>query len=267
MSIQAVAWVLSQPPEDLPVIPRAIMFALANHADHTDGHCWPAIETIAKEAGVGERTVSRYLAALARNGFIDKRQKNAKGQFRSNDYWILFDRKPAKWSFFEAKDEGTEEPHATEADGSEAPDCETRTPLEADGRTPLEADAYKERTVRSEPSDPEQVDSTRATTPVAAEPPPPEPTKPPPPQPSRFDPQARQREQQRLKAADEARKPKRYPVIRGTPAWNAWVAHGHSDSLHATIVMPDGRRDRGWMFPTLWPPRKAEATGPPEAAE
>lgn len=251
MSIQAVAWVLSQPVEDLPVIPRAIMFALANHADHTDGHCWPAIETIAKEAGVGERTVSRYLGALVRNGFIDKRQKNTKGHFRANDYWILFDRQPAKWGFFEPKDDDPD-PHAREADGSEDGLHETRTPLEADGRTPLVADAIDEPSDSNHQS-PGVVEGPTIEPPASA------------PAPNGFDPNARQRQQDRLNAADEARRPKHFPVIRGTPAWHAWVKAGHAGDLYATIEV-NGRKDWGWYFPTLWPGRPMSETGPPATA-
>src|SRR5262249_4583791 len=102
MSIQAVAWVLAQSGEDLPGTARLVLIALANHADHTSGHCWPSIETIAKEAGCGDRTASRYLGALRRNGFIEVRQTQRKnGKFRSNDYWIVFERKPAPWQYYD----------------------------------------------------------------------------------------------------------------------------------------------------------------------
>ncbi len=133
MSIQAVAWVLSQKGEDLPGTARLVMIALANHADHTSGHCWPSIETISREAGCGERTASRYLGALRRNGWLDVRStQRASGKFRSNDYWILFDHKPVPWRYYDKETEESDNeetvadvPHANLADGH------SETPLQA----------------------------------------------------------------------------------------------------------------------------------------
>lgn len=51
MSIQAVAWVLSQKGEDLPGTARLVLISLAHHANHESGHCFPSAELIAKEAG------------------------------------------------------------------------------------------------------------------------------------------------------------------------------------------------------------------------
>lgn len=75
MSIQAVSWVLSIPGTDLPGAPRLAMIALANHADHTDGYCWPSMKTIAAEAGLGLRTVKRVIPQLVDNGFIEVRKR------------------------------------------------------------------------------------------------------------------------------------------------------------------------------------------------
>ena len=42
-------------------------------------------------------------------------------------------------------------------------------------------------------------------------------------------------------------------VVKGTPAWGAWIARGHKPGLDYATA-PDGRKRGGWYFPTLWPP-------------
>lgn len=235
MSIQAVAWVLSQPGEDLPGTARLVMISLANHADHKSGHCWPSYETIAKEAGCHERTVGRYLGALRRNGFIDLRQTVRKdGKFRSNDYWILFDRKPGQWRYYDREpassdDENTvaDLPQDNLADGQ----IETTLHEESDGPSATGVRPH----IELEPS------VSEPSAPVG------------------FDAQARADEQAKLQAAEEARRRKRLPVIEGSDPWNSWVRHGHPRTLVGIIEL-NGKRHRGWYFPTLYPPK---ATGPP----
>jgi hypothetical protein len=93
MSIQAVAWVLDTPVEDLPPIPCMMMIALANHADHTDGRCWPSIATIAAESGYCTRTIDRYIPKLEFNGFVEATQRRGKsGRQRTSNYRLLMDR-------------------------------------------------------------------------------------------------------------------------------------------------------------------------------
>jgi GntR family transcriptional regulator len=240
MSIQAVSWVLQQSGEDLPGTARLVMIALANHADHTSGHCWPSIETIAKESGCGERTVSRYIAALVRNGFIEKQQtmKNG-GNFRSNDYWLLFDRPSAKWDFFEGKEEPAE-PLSTLV-------SEEASAILADDRPPRDGGRYIEEPSTSEPL--VETDPTEAVRPIraaaAAV------TK----APKNFSKTKRDTELDKLKAAEEARKAQPIPVIQGSAPWQAWVAKGHPSDLTCKISV-NGRIDRGWCFPSLYPPRE-----------
>jgi Helix-turn-helix domain len=250
MSIQAVAWVLSQKGEDLPGTARLVMIALANHADHTSGHCWPSYETIAKEAGCHERTVGRYLGALRRNGFIDMRQTLRKdGKFRSNDYWLLFDRKSAPWQYYDQRI-GNEEPEESVADLSQDNltdgQCETALHEESDGPSDTGVPPH----IMLEPSESEPSAEPPATmSRVGLNLP----------WPKEFVASARAEQKAKLQAAEEAKKPKRIPVIQGTRPWKAWIEHGHPPTLVGTIEV-DGRRDRGWYFPTLYPPK---ATGPP----
>lgn len=250
MSIQAVAWVLAQSGEDLPGTGRLVMIALANHADHTSGHCWPSMKTIANEAGCGERTASRYLSALKRNGFIDIRQSQRKrGQFRSNDYWIVFDRKPAPWQWFGKNESELEqsvqedEPYANLADGHDEEESADRTPLLADGPS---ATVGVRQEVMLEPSESEPSGATTPPTDLAA--------------PIGFEAAARFEEQARLEAAEDARKPKSVFVHQGTRAWLAWQkTRPRGYPCHQFTI--EGKLCFGWHFPTLFPP---SATGPPE---
>jgi hypothetical protein len=59
---------------------------------------------------------------------------------------------------------------------------------------------------------------------------------------------------ERLKAADEARKPKRVPVLEGSDPWKYWIKAGHPPTL-TTFVEHKGKRYRGWYFPDLYPPK------------
>jgi hypothetical protein len=244
MSIQAVAWALEQ--EFSYTTPKGrqtsahgaklVLISLANHADHTSGHCWPSSETIARESSCNVRSVYRLIAALERNGFIDvKRVRGGSGKQRSNNYWIRFDRTPALWQFFEEEEDDQSDTVSRDFEEENAPESATVSPGQSDiGVT------------RYNTLEPSVVEPSAREAPA-----------PPPPVPVRFDKRKREAEQQQ--AADEARRPQRIPVIRGSKPWDAWVAHGHPSDLHGTIEI-NGRTDRGWYFETLFP----VATGPPD---
>lgn len=53
--------------KDLPIVPREVLRAIADRAD-ADGLAWPALGTIAQEAGTTVPTVRRSLARLERDG-------------------------------------------------------------------------------------------------------------------------------------------------------------------------------------------------------
>jgi hypothetical protein len=267
VSIQAVAWALEQdfsyttPKGHVRCCHAAklVLLSLANHADHVSGHCWPSAETIAREASCVVHSVYRLVAALERNGFIDiKKVKGPDGKQRSNNYWVRFDRKAAPWQFFkddEPDDDspqkpGDSEPGDTKSPGGNAATNDANPPSsesESGSESPGPSDIEVTRHIMLEPSELEPSVATAPTPPVSA--------------PQRFDATARTDEQARLQAAEEARKPKAFPVIQGSAPWDAWVKHGHPNDLTGNIDV-NGRLDRGWYFPTLWPPKE---TGPPAA--
>jgi hypothetical protein len=253
MSIQAVAWALEQDfsyttPKGRQTSAhgaKLVLISLANHADHTSGHCWPSSETIARESSCNVRSVYRLIAALERNGFIDvKRVRGGSGKQRSNNYWIRFDRTASSWQFFEDEDDDQSDTVSCDSDQQSdtvSRDTETESTTESPGQSDIGVTPYN----TLEPSAVEP-SAREAPAPPAA-----------PAVPVRFDKRRREAEQQQ--AADEARRPQRIPVIRGSKPWNAWVAHGHPSDLHGTIEI-NGRTDRGWYFETLFP----VATGPPD---
>jgi hypothetical protein len=251
MSLQAIAWVIEQ---DIPSRAKQVLFALANRADHETGHCWPSIETIMRESSCSRRGVFNFLGALERNGFLEiKRVLGKDGRTRSNEYWILFDRQPAKWTHSGNKvelDEDDEENNSPPPDNPETSALCAPSP-EPDPKPLCAPPSSSVCTPVYEPSDsnrqsPEQVEGRR----LKSQPP------------KVFSSNKRSREFAALQAADEAKRRQHIPVIQGSEPWNAWVKHGHSPGLVGTIEV-NGRRDRGWYFPTLYPPKE---TGPPDTA-
>jgi hypothetical protein len=242
MSIQAVAWALEQDfsyttPKGRQTSAhgaKLVLISLANHADHTSGHCWPSAPTIARESSCSVRSVYRLVAALERNGFIDvKRVKGSDNKQRSNNYWIRFDRPPASWQFF---------PEDEKDDDSDTVSPDTETP------------EHEESGLESATVSPGQHDIGVTRQESLLEPSVIEPSAP-----TGFQPTARANEQAKLQAAEEARKPKRVPVVVGTLPWVAWCNYGHSPTLIGNVLF-DGKPRRGWYFPTLFPPK---STGPP----
>lgn len=261
MSAQAMGWALDQ---EIPKGPKLVLVGLSNHADHTTGYCWPSTDTLMREASCSRAAVFVYLAALKRNGYVMSRQtRAATGRGRANDYWILMDREDAPWvnvkrAGDEEKEILSDEPEETTEEQS--PDsglCENAglSPESGPGIVQdLDSPLYVREPSESKPS--EQVES------------PAEPLPPPGANelrtaknkiPSSFDRSKRQAEQDRIAAADKARKPQRLFVFEGSDPWKSHVRNGHPPTLK-TWGEINGKRCQGWYFPTLYPPK---STGPP----
>ena len=251
MSIQALAWVFEQ---DIPSRAKNVLFALANHADHVTGHCFPSVATIMKEASCSRGGVFNFISLLRRNGFVDVRPRlRDDGGKRSSDYWLLFDRQPAGWisKFVEIEENSIEDYETDEIDGGGPHRGLVENSLETPPCVPGESAPW---TSIIEPSDsnrqsPESIDG-RALKAKA---------------PQEFSFKARAIEQAKLQAAEEARKPKRIPVIEGSEPWKAWLRAGHPPTL-VGIVEVNGKRHRGWSFDAekcqgLYP--RKQSTGPP----
>lgn len=74
----------------LPAPTRSVYMAICDRADN-DGVCWPSYNTIAKDAGVTEKTARTHVANLVELGFLgkEKRMKKGKKENDSNVYTVL----------------------------------------------------------------------------------------------------------------------------------------------------------------------------------
>lgn len=265
MSIQAVAWALEQ---DLPARPKLVLVSIANHADHRTGYCWLRTETIAEEASCSPRGVFNFIGDLIRNGYIRKAPKRGDdGKQRANDYWILFDRAPEKWTSDRSAGREADAEDITDADVSEADPPQDVVPPDAPGAggedapptapEPVEMHAgavgpHAPACSHTDSAEPSKTNPKSAREGFGA--PPRSYRPPPPPQPVA----------QGAIIGTNAR----IFVIKGTRAWDAWMAERLRTrgmaSAPTTRHVVDGRSREGWFFPTLFPP---DATGPPKATE
>lgn len=274
MSIQAVAWALEQ---KIPAGPKLVLVALANHADHSTGLCWPSTALVAHEASCSVRAVYRFVADLTRNGYVMVQKKRGRdGKQRSNNYWLLFDRAEAEWSAVPAS-------HAQDAGESDTDNQEivesgvhvdepgdTLSPGENDPAEPPENAMTPG--VKDEPGDTESPgpsDSGVTRQESSLEPSELEPSRRAPLRagavPHGYDARARPTATASAAAEEARRKAKPVFVIEGTRAWDAWTAErqqrtGMRSSYPVTTAVIDGKARRGWWFPTLFPPSPTRLT-------
>lgn len=269
MSIQAVGWVLEQ--TALPQGPKLVLVAIANHADHTTGHCFLRAETIALEASCRPRSVWRYVGALIRNGYLRRQTKRSPdGKQRANDYWMLFPPTPPEWDWGAkgpdddqnggdpGPDDGGNEsgtglgqqeptsqelvqPYANLAHGETA-EIPPNIPSESHGPCAIGVT----RKSLEEPSESKPKDSKCEPPQFAA---PPRSYRPPPPEP--------------VAAQTDAEKGQRQFVIEGTEAWKAWLTHKRVHSMPTTSAVVNGKTRVGWYFPSLFPPKAPVETKRP----
>lgn len=243
MSIQAVAWVLDQHPDNLPGKAKLVLVSIANHADHTNGFCWLSLETISHESSMPVRSLYRYIGALVRNGYLRKQlRKGEDGKQRATDYWIMFDRAPHAWDWGakgdtdeDAEAQDVVEPSATVADGEITAD-EMESAAVADGPSAIGGSRYIAEPSESNPSYEEEAPAFDPSAP-------PRRYRPPPVEPM---------------GAIVDPKGKQIFVILGTRAWDAWCkrkkAERGSEWNLTTTATVNGKVRRGWYFPSLFPP-------------
>jgi len=260
MSIQAVGWVLDQ--NGLPPSAKLVLVAIANHADHTDGYCWLRAETIGRESSCTTRNVHRIVAALVRNGYLRKApRKGGDGKQRANDYWILFDRPAAEWSWFKADErDQTDEDETQDVVVADLPqdttlqDEGTEGFVESSGPSDTTSPNRVTPGIRHidkpsfEPSKTKEIKKEidgglKEARPRTYRPPP----------------------QQVVGDETSKESSKQVFVVKGTPAWQAWCKwrgrQGKVPSWPVIIGRGEHAGKSGWFFPKLFPP---SATGPPE---
>lgn len=255
MSLHAVSWALRQ--KNIPPVAKFVLVALCERADGDTGQCWPGLEAVAKAVSLSRRSVHSYIGALVRNGYVMKQAMRGKdGKHRSNHYWILFDHSDAPWIRSGKEQSSTndevdiiepneDEPDAEFARGSSSvdnPDDRVQPASHGPRATACTPQESLAEPSILEPSTVEQVEGA----------------------PPDFDPVKRRAEQDRIKAADDLRKPKVIFVFAESDAYRSWKAfkereRGREWGLVTSAVI-EGKSRRGWWFPTLYPPR---STGPP----
>ena len=254
MSIQAVGWALEQ---DLPARPKLVLVSICNHASHTDGYCWLKAETISGEAACSPRAVFNFVGDLIRNGYLRKApRKGDDGKQRANDYWILFDRSPEKWSSDRTthheenadEDDATQdvdEPYAPRASGEDSI-SQVPVPVElpAGACGPHASTCSRKNNEEPSESKPKEAMPSFAAPPRRYMPPPVEP-----------------------QGAVADREAKQIFVFEGSRAYAEWAEEKRKSTGVAawhlvTTKVVDGKARRGWYFPSLFPP-KPTTTGPP----
>ncbi|MCT8506165.1 helix-turn-helix domain-containing protein [Chromohalobacter moromii] len=71
MSVEATSWALQQQAITDPAA-RAVLFGLANHANHEGRHAFPSVDLLCRYTGLGRRTVIAKLKRLQDEGLIRK---------------------------------------------------------------------------------------------------------------------------------------------------------------------------------------------------
>ena len=131
MSVQALSWVLEQSPAR--GTDRLVLLSLANHA-HPDGsHAWPAVATIAREAGVSERSAQRALRSLEELGAIEP-------DGRAPDERLRPDRRPVMYRVLMPRGDTADTPLVSDGVTTTAPRGDTgvtQTVIEPSVENPL----------------------------------------------------------------------------------------------------------------------------------
>jgi hypothetical protein len=71
IKLMSLVWDLDLPPGD-----KLVLLALADQANDEGLQCWPAVATIAKRSGQGERTVRRCIADLEAKGHLTRHHRD-----------------------------------------------------------------------------------------------------------------------------------------------------------------------------------------------
>jgi len=227
-----------------------VLIAIANHADHTDGHCFPRLTTLAREASIKERSLYRYIGALIRNGYLRKQERRGDdGRRRATDYWILFERISAPWDWGAiVPDEDDTDPQdvvsppAKLAGGLDPPTDRSTCHYLAGGPPDIVGRSLDEPSESNPSQEEESEDERFAQPPRTYTPPPIEPM-----------------------GAVIDQKAKQIFVIEGTRAWKAWLVFKKREKGRSWNLVTSAKigkvYKRGWYFPSLFPPGQQPQEG------
>ncbi len=74
--------------EELPTRAKIVYMYLKDRAD-SDGKCWPAIKTIARDTSLSVSTVKRALQDLIRHGLLVKERRTRENKGDSSNLYFL----------------------------------------------------------------------------------------------------------------------------------------------------------------------------------
>ena len=92
MSVQAMTWAWEQ---ELPMGPKAVLVAIANHADG-EGLCYPGQARLARMVGCNERSIRNFVRVLEDAGLIERVQRRRKDGSRTSDEYRLIGLQPTR---------------------------------------------------------------------------------------------------------------------------------------------------------------------------
>lgn len=75
--------------KDLPAGAKLVFGRLCRYAGE-DGWCWPGLETLAADVGLGKRQTQKHLRTLEEQGFIRTEKRFRDGRQTSNSYVFLW---------------------------------------------------------------------------------------------------------------------------------------------------------------------------------
>lgn len=85
MSIRAIRWVWGH---FLPTTHKLVLLALADMADDV-GHCWPSVQTVAKQCGISTRTVRRIIRDLEESKLLTSESRQREDGSRTSNLYLL----------------------------------------------------------------------------------------------------------------------------------------------------------------------------------
>lgn len=136
MTHQAITWALNQ---RVPGDAGRLLITLANYTNHLTGAVDFGTEVIAQESCIAANSLAHYLAALRRNGYLGRDEKDG-----VKHYWLLLDRDVAHewdWNAVEIAQENDSAPSVRQAPGlapasfSAAAQADARAKVKPEART------------------------------------------------------------------------------------------------------------------------------------
>lgn len=234
----------------VPPKPKIVLLALSDQAEETTGRvCYGKTDLthFARKCSIPERSLSRYIGALIRNGYVSR--ASGKEQGKASTYWLCLDRLPAsdyeewQWKADAEESSTNEEDENPEVVGAPPVADPPEVPENGLPGRPIGGPARLSGLTKEHPRD-------RNTAPYG------------------FSRKAQDLERGVGEKESPKEEKKQAFVIENSRAWDAWDRYLRSQRRPGMFMTCWGQgehaRKRGWPMPTLFPP---SSTDPPAPAE